>query len=184
MTGCTCPSFLRVASWIGGDRDGNPHVTHDVTAHAVERQAALALGHYLAEIHALGAELSLSSRYTEVSDELAALAARAPDRGRSRDEELFRRALVGIYARVAATARRLGVEVGHVGPASGPAPAYPTPDDLRANLDVVHTSLAGRRRAPGGRGTPAAPAPRRGAVRVPPRPARICARTAASTGGW
>ena len=62
--------FLRVASWIGGDRDGNPHVTAEVTEHAVERQAAVAFEHYLREVHALGAELSLSSRYTTASSEL------------------------------------------------------------------------------------------------------------------
>jgi phosphoenolpyruvate carboxylase len=135
------PSFLRVGSWIGGDRDGNPHVTHTVTAHAVERQAAVAFDHYLAEIHALGAELSLSTRYTDVSEELRALAERAPDRGRARDEELFRRALVGIYARVAATARRLEVVIGAGGPPAAPAPPYAKPADLLADLDVVHTGL-------------------------------------------
>ena len=57
--------FLRVASWIGGDRDGNPHVTAEVTEHAAERQASVVFAHYLAQIHALGAELSLSSRYTD-----------------------------------------------------------------------------------------------------------------------
>ena len=40
--------FLRVASWIGGDRDGNPHVTAEVTEHAAERQASVAFAHYLA----------------------------------------------------------------------------------------------------------------------------------------
>ena len=40
--------FLRVASWIGGDRDGNPHVTAEVTEHAAERQASVVFAHYLA----------------------------------------------------------------------------------------------------------------------------------------
>ena len=107
--------FLRVASWIGGDRDGNPHVTAEVTEHAAERQASVVFAHYLAQIHALGAELSLSSRYTATSPELQALAARSPDRGTSRDEEPYRRALVGIFARVAATARALDADVGDAG---------------------------------------------------------------------
>jgi phosphoenolpyruvate carboxylase len=133
--------FLRVASWIGGDRDGNPFVTDVVTGKAIERQAATAFAHYLAEIHTLGSELSLSSRYTSVSPELAALAARAPDRGSSRNEELFRRALVGIYARAAATARALGVEVAAGGPPAAPSRPYEGPADLLADLDIIGRAL-------------------------------------------
>src|SRR6185295_8684663 len=134
--------FLRVASWIGGDRDGNPHVTAEVTEHAAERQASVAFAHYLAEIHALGSELSLSSRYTAPSPELQALAARSPDRGTSRDEEPYRRALVGIYARVAATARALHVDAGLLGAAAAPARPYGDPAELRADLKVLGTALA------------------------------------------
>ena len=71
------PPFLRVASWIGGDRDGNPHVTHEVTARAVELQAQVAFEHYLREVHALGSELSLAAKYITDSSELDALGARA-----------------------------------------------------------------------------------------------------------
>jgi phosphoenolpyruvate carboxylase len=133
--------FLRVASWIGGDRDGNPHVTAAVTEHAAERQAAVALDRYLAEIHALGSELSLSTRYAATSPELQALAARSPDRGTSRDEEPYRRALVGIYARVAATARALNVDAGDVGPAVAPARPYGAASELAADLGVIATAL-------------------------------------------
>ena len=55
LGGVHLPSFLRVASWIAGDRDGNPHVRHDVTSRAIRRQASLVFEHYLKEIHALGA---------------------------------------------------------------------------------------------------------------------------------
>ena len=134
--------FLRVASWIGGDRDGNPHVTADVTEHAAGRQASLVFARYLDEIHALGSELSLSSRYTTTSPELQALAARSPDRGTSRDEEPYRRALVGIYARVAATARGLHVEAGTLGATAAQARPYGDPGELRADLMVIATALA------------------------------------------
>jgi phosphoenolpyruvate carboxylase len=140
--GTRLPPFLRVASWIGGDRDGNPHVTAEVTEHAAERQAAVAFAHYLGEIHALGAELSLSSRYAVTSPELQALAARSPDRGTSRDEEAYRRALVGIYARVAATARALKVDAGPVGPAVAPARPYAAAHELAADMGVIATALA------------------------------------------
>jgi len=133
--------FLRVASWIGGDRDGNPHVTHEITWRALERQAARALGRYLGEVHALGGELSLSSRYTAVSPELARLASRSPDRGPARSEEPFRRALVGVYARLAATGESLGLQVSGGAAPAGPAEPYATPDDLLTDLDVIAAAL-------------------------------------------
>jgi phosphoenolpyruvate carboxylase len=147
--------FLRVASWIGGDRDGNPHVTHEVTARAAGRQASVAFAHYLREIHALGSELSLAARYAAASPELEALVARSTDRAASRREEPFRRALVGVYARVAATAKALagGVDVGAPRTSVSAAAPYPSPDDLLTDLDVIALSLvsAGAARVADGR---------------------------------
>jgi phosphoenolpyruvate carboxylase len=137
--------FLRVASWIGGDRDGNPHVTHQVTRLAIERQAAVAMQHYLAEVDALGSELGLSSDYTKISPELAELAARSPDRGQSRAQEPFRRALTGVYARLAATAARLAgdsAEARARRPAVGPAQPYSWPAELLADLSVIAVALS------------------------------------------
>ena len=51
--------YLRLGSWVGGDRDGNPNVSPETLEYAVRRQAEAAIDHYLTEIHALGAELSL-----------------------------------------------------------------------------------------------------------------------------
>jgi phosphoenolpyruvate carboxylase len=135
------PAFLRVASWIGGDRDGNPHVTHEVTARALELQAQVAFEHYLREIHTLGAELSLASNYISAPAELVALGARSPDSAISRRDEPFRRALTGVYARVAATAKQLAPDVLVPRAALGPAPPYATAEELGADLDVIHNAL-------------------------------------------
>ncbi|HVU49504.1 MAG TPA: phosphoenolpyruvate carboxylase [Polyangia bacterium] len=137
------PPFLRVASWMGGDRDGNPHVTHAVTGRALELQAQVAFDHYLREIHALGSELSLAAKYSADSEELDALGARSPDRAASRRDEPFRRALTGIYARVAATAKRLAPEVLVPHTAVGPAAPYAAPEELGADLDIIHNALVG-----------------------------------------
>jgi len=137
--------FLRVASWIGGDRDGNPYVTHEVTARAFERHAARVMEHYLGEVHALGGELGLSSEYSDIAPELSELAARSPDRGSSRAQEPFRRALTGVYARLTATAQHLGVpRLGdpRATHAVGPAAPYATPGDLLADLNVIAQALA------------------------------------------
>src|SRR2546423_2771568 len=56
------PSFLRLGSWIGGDRDGNPFVTDGVLRAALQAQSGRALNYYLDELHKLGGEVSLDSR--------------------------------------------------------------------------------------------------------------------------
>ncbi len=56
------PAFLRFGSWIGGDRDGNPNVTHTATADAVRLQQEMLLRHYLARVDELGRRLSHSAR--------------------------------------------------------------------------------------------------------------------------
>ena len=97
------PSFVRPGSWIGGDRDGNPFVTADSLRTALARASAVVLTHYLDQLHALGAELSISSAHASVDDAVTALADASGDDAASRADEPYRRALSGIYARVAAT---------------------------------------------------------------------------------
>lgn len=99
--------FLTMGSWIGGDRDGNPFVNANTLKTAIAKQAATIFKHYLAEVHALGTELSLSEAFAPASDELRELADRSHDRSRHREDEPYRRAMIGIYARLAATAKRL-----------------------------------------------------------------------------
>jgi len=134
------PSFLRVGSWVGGDRDGNPYVTAEVMRQALRRQAKAALGLYLDKVHALGAELSISARLTGVTPQLQAMADASPDTSPHRTEEPYRRALAAIYARLAATCVRLTGEAPSRPPA-GPAEPYGSPSELQAELRVVLDSL-------------------------------------------
>jgi phosphoenolpyruvate carboxylase len=60
------PSFLRIGSWIGGDRDGNPFVTADVLERTLRMQSARAFEYYLEQLHLLGAELSMTTLVTDV----------------------------------------------------------------------------------------------------------------------
>ncbi|HVS39278.1 MAG TPA: phosphoenolpyruvate carboxylase [Gemmataceae bacterium] len=57
------PSFLRFGSWIGGDRDGHPHVTHSVTANAIRVHQETALRRYVELVTELGRQLSHSQRF-------------------------------------------------------------------------------------------------------------------------
>ena len=92
-----------MGQWIGGDRDGNPNVSAQTLAFALQRQADVALRHYLTEVHLLGGELSVSAILTTCTAEMKALAARSPDTNEHRQDEPYRLALTGIYARLAAT---------------------------------------------------------------------------------
>ena len=134
------PSFFRMGSWIGGDRDGNPYVNENVLRDALSLQSAKALRHYLAELRLLGAELSLDSRLVEVSPSLAELAARSPDRSAFRRYEPYRRAITGIYARLAATARALDHGEPPQAPVGSAAP-YEDSDELLADLAIIANSL-------------------------------------------
>ena len=100
-------SFMRMGQWIGGDRDGNPNVTAPTLELALRRQSEVALRHYLNEVHALGAELSMSSLLVKVSPAMQVLALSSPDTNSHRQDEPYRRALTAVYARLAATLTQL-----------------------------------------------------------------------------
>lgn len=133
--------FLRMGQWIGGDRDGNPNVTAETLEYALRRQAELALRHYLTEVHYLGGELSLSAALVDVSVEMQALAERSPDTSEHRKDEPYRRALTGVYARLAATLRDLtgGEAARHAVPPQNP---YTRAEEFLADLHTVEQSLA------------------------------------------
>nr|WP_239520579.1 phosphoenolpyruvate carboxylase [Blastococcus saxobsidens] len=133
--------MLLPGSWIGGDRDGNPFVTAEALRRATTRQAETALGHHLAELAELRNELSMSDRLVTPTPELYALADASRDDSAFRADEPYRRALTGISARLAATAAQV---LGSVPGGGEPAPALPphdSPDELRADLDLVDASL-------------------------------------------
>src|SRR5215207_8292517 len=139
--GTGLPSFLKPGSWIGGDRDGNPNVTAETLTYALNRQAMTALGHYLDELHALGAELSISSTLAPVSPALTRLADDSGDPSPHRADEPYRRAITGIYARLAAAYVSLTVSQ-PPRPAAVRAEAYADAEAFLADLDLVRASLA------------------------------------------
>ncbi len=139
-------SFLRMGQWIGGDRDGNPNVSADTLALALRRQAEVVLRHHLTEVHNLGRELSLSSNLVQVTPEMRALAERSPDTSEHRSDEPYRRALTGIYARLAATLTDLtgGKAALH---AVAPQNPYASAAEFLADLRVIEASLQSHRGA-------------------------------------
>ncbi len=131
---------VRMGSWIGGDRDGNPFVTAEVLQMAVDRQATTALSHHLNAVFQLSLELSMSLRLITPTDELLALADRSGDDSPFRADEPYRRALRGVHARLHATAKAtLGVALGRA-PHKELAP-YNTPAELSQDLAIIEQSL-------------------------------------------
>ena len=130
--------ILRPGSWIGGDRDGNPNVTADVVRLATGSAAYTALAQYFVELTLLEQELSMSARLVQVSPALTALADTCAEPARA--DEPYRRALRVVHGRLTATAAEIldrqpehRLDLG--------VPAYCSPSELLADLDVVDASL-------------------------------------------
>ena len=140
------PAFLRIGTWIGGDRDGNPNVTAETLRKTFDRQSGHAIRHYLEEVHQLGSELSMSTRVIAVSKAAADMADASPDTSRHREDEPYRKILVCVYARLVATLkdinpRALAPRAGHA------ATPYAGPAEFLADLDVIDASLRENRSA-------------------------------------
>jgi len=134
------PPFLRMGSWIGGDRDGNPNVNADTLEQALLRQSSRALSHYLNEVQHLGMELSMSQMLFTPSAQLLALSAASQDQSPHRLDEPYRRACIHVYARLAATARHLTNLSLALRPTYD-APRYATAQDFEDDLDIIANSL-------------------------------------------
>ncbi|NDB09230.1 MAG: phosphoenolpyruvate carboxylase, partial [Burkholderiaceae bacterium] len=133
-------SFLRMGQWTGGDRDGNPNVTAQTLEYALKRQAEMILRHYLTEVHYLGTELSLSALLVGFPKAMQALANRSPDENEHRMDEPYRRALTGIYSRLAATLKDLtgGDAARHAVPPQNP---YQSAQEFLGDLKIIESSL-------------------------------------------
>lgn len=139
---------LRVGSWMGGDRDGNPFVTAEVTAEALREYRAAILQHYLERIPALVERLMISDRRAPISRELEAsieqdlsslpaLVDRIEGRNAS---ERYRIKLNAIAVRLEAT---LEEERGRLEP--GSRGGYPNAQAMRADLVLIRESLLAHR---------------------------------------
>ncbi len=133
-------SFLRLGSWIGGDRDGNPFVTADVLRETVRMHGTRILSHYLDELTQLSAEFSISAEVVNVSDELRELAASSPDASPHRMSEPYRRAIAAMRGRIAATLRAIDdqhpIKSRHV-----PMHPYRNVAEFKRDLFIVDQSL-------------------------------------------
>ncbi|MFT3768955.1 MAG: phosphoenolpyruvate carboxylase [Minicystis sp.] len=146
------PPLLRFGSWIGGDCDGNPFVTPDVTVEAVRRLRVAAIRRHVHSLEDLGRRLSQSTREVGVSEELvASLAADdardpalAADLARRFPFEPYRRKCLHIRAKLLRTlthAERWRVELCRDHPLPPDPSRYHRRAELLADLGVLERSL-------------------------------------------
>nr|WP_264603911.1 phosphoenolpyruvate carboxylase [Sphingobium sp. B8D3B] len=141
VLGQRVPNFLRLGTWIGGDRDGNPFVQAEQLRTALGRASGSTLRFYMDALHELGAQLSISSELAAIPAGVRDLAAASGDEAASRRDEPYRRAVAGIYARVAATYEQL---IGTPPPRPSRLAGEPYADagELRADLATLGRGLA------------------------------------------
>lgn len=140
LAGNAVASFLKMGQWIGGDRDGNPNVSAKTLEYAVSRQAEMVLRHYLTEVHHLGRELSVSALLLRFPKKMQELAAASPDTNEHRQDEPYRRALTGMYSRLAATLKVLtGTDAARH--AVAPQNPYANAQEFRSDLKTIEASL-------------------------------------------
>ncbi|MFW8566779.1 phosphoenolpyruvate carboxylase [Orrella sp. 11846] len=140
LSGLPVHSFLTMGQWTGGDRDGNPNVNAQTLQQALRRQSELVLRHHLEALHGLGAVLSMSALLVPISDAMRSLSEQSPDHDEHRSDEPYRRALTGMYARLAATLHALN-NTQAPWRAIADAEPYANPQALLHDLRVIRASL-------------------------------------------
>ncbi len=143
------PRFVRFGSWIGGDRDGNPHVTHETTRLAVRLQSREVLRLYRSRVARLQRMLTHSSSLVQPSAEfersLAAdsdiIAETFHDDPRRYSSEPYRRKLSLMFHRLGRQVDRIeALLAGQPDPGRGCG--YASEADFLADLAVIGDSLA------------------------------------------
>ncbi len=140
-------SAIRLGTWVGGDRDGNPFVTPETTLAAARRASHVILGRYHAAADELVRRLSLSAHIAQPSEQLEASLdndrALLPEvweaNSQRNEDEPIRFKLTFIAARLLAT--RAAVAARDAGRAPDARASYSSAGELEADLMLVQDSL-------------------------------------------
>jgi len=159
------PQVLRFGSWIGGDRDGNPFVTPDVTRDAVQMARGHLLLHYQHKLEEITDLLTTSAQQIPVSDALRQRLDGYIDQvhtpeaqlfGEQYEFEYYRRFLICLKARIQRTLEQPG-RAGNALPVMAytlsqgqdklaqALPAYCSVDEFLYDLETLRSSLASNR---------------------------------------
>jgi phosphoenolpyruvate carboxylase len=158
------PKVLSFGSWIGGDRDGNPFVTPDVTRNAIQMAREHLLGFYDEQLQTVIDLLSTSAQQMPVSeavrerlDEYEALMRTAESQayGQNFEFEIYRRFLICVRVRTKRTLQPLSVAAAHLPRPSmlvethevlaQVLPGYSSAEEFASDLSILRDSLANNR---------------------------------------
>lgn len=135
------PGFVRMGSWIGGDRDGNPFVDGSTLRESVRLQATAVFRFYLQELAALKRELAVSTRVVDVDEAVLSLGKASREQSLHRRDEPYRLALNGIHDRLLVTANHLLPDGGWLVAVDIEASPYEGPNALLEGLQTIAISL-------------------------------------------
>lgn len=145
------PDFLTFGSWIGGDRDGNPFVTHDTTVRALLLQSRAIIYEYQKRIFDLSAKLTHSKYISGISQEVLnratiidtdlinAVFKKRPDRFQ---DEPYRRFLYIIHGRLQQSLTYIEARLNDENVEQSPF-AYQGETEFLEDLQLIHQSLCG-----------------------------------------
>ena len=158
------PNVLRFGSWIGGDRDGNPFVTPEVTKNAIQMAREHLLHFYDGQLEVVIDLLSTSAQQMPVTDALRTRLDEYESRIRTMESqthgqvfefELYRRFLICVRARTRRTLHPSGTLTAPLARPSALAesqemlaqvlPGYASAHEFAADLEILRTSLAANR---------------------------------------
>ncbi len=145
------PPLLRFGSWVGGDRDGNPHVTAKVTLEALRRQKDAVLRKYIQHLDQLMAETSQSLELVGATEELlrsievdrAMLPRFAQTMKAKSQKEIYRKKLSFVQRKLINSLRMNSLPADrNTAPDETLEAAYKNSGEFRKDLDLVRESLA------------------------------------------
>ncbi len=135
----SAPAFVQFGSWVGGDRDGNPFVTAEVTRQTLSTQAGEALAMLTEQVDRVARTLTMDAHasppsaalLTTLANDAVAMPETMARIVKDSPSEPHRQKLLAVGARVAATrAERAGW-------------SYADPEEMLADLTLVQDSLIG-----------------------------------------
>jgi phosphoenolpyruvate carboxylase len=137
------PPFFQFGSWIGGDRDGNPNVTNEVTRRTLYENRLASLARYQQRLGELLRTLSITERALDIPASFRAALERALEASGRAEEirarnpgEVFRQFLACMLGRLDGAIR-----YARAGQPAPPGEGYANADELLADLRVMEQAL-------------------------------------------